>query len=167
MESNGKSIDKNGDQVNYTTGAVIFGSTGSNSQHSFMQHIHQGTQLIPADFIGFSKSLYNDEKHHNILMANFKAQQDALMQGKSKESVHLAMKFKGNTGQINKLLPFKVFAGNRVSNSFLFDQLTPYNLGQLIAFYEHKVFVQGIIWNINSFDQFGVELGKEMANKNL
>ncbi len=163
MESNGKSIDRNGKTVNYSTGSVVFGSTGSNAQHSFMQHIHQGTQLIPVDFIGFATSLFGDQKHHEILMANYKAQAIALQQGKSKEAVHLSMKFNGNTAAINKLLPYKVFEGNRVSNSFLFKKLTPYNLGMLIALYEHKVFVQGIIWNINSFDQFGVELGKEMA----
>ena len=163
MESNGKSVDRNGEKITYQTGNIIFGSTGSNAQHSFMQHIHQGTQLIPVDFIGFKKSLFGDQKHHDILMANYKAQSKALQQGKNKEAVHLDMKFNGNTKHINKLLPYKVFDGNRVSNSFLFDKLTPFNLGLLIALYEHKVFVQGVIWNINSFDQFGVELGKEMA----
>ena len=163
MESNGKSVDRNGNSISYQTGTVIFGSSGTNAQHSFMQHIHQGTQLIPADFIGFRESLFGNTKHHKILMANFYAQSQALQEGKSKEAVHLNMKFKGNSDQINKLLPFKVFEGNRPSNTFLFDKLTPYNLGLLIALYEHKVFAQGILWNINSFDQFGVELGKEMA----
>ncbi len=163
MESNGKSIDRNGEKVAYKTGNIIFGSTGSNAQHSFMQLIHQGTQLIPVDFIGFKASLYGNQKQHAILMANFKAQSQALQQGKSKEAVHLDMKFNGNTTKINSLLPYKVFEGNRVSNSLLFDKLTPFNLGLLIALYEHKVFTQGVIWNINSFDQFGVELGKEMA----
>jgi len=163
MESNGKSVDRNGNSISYQTGSVIFGSSGTNAQHSFMQHIHQGTQMIPADFIGFTESLYGNTKHHAILMANFYAQSQALQQGKSKEAVHLNMKFKGDLKEINNLLPFKVFEGNRPSNSFLFDKLTPYNLGMLIALYEHKVFTQGIIWNINSFDQFGVELGKEMA----
>jgi len=163
MESNGKSVDKNAEKVNYATGNVIFGSTGTNAQHSFMQHIHQGTHLIPVDFIGFEHSLYGDTLHHKILMANFKAQSLALQKGKTKEAVHLDMKFNGNLKQINKLLPYKVFEGNRVSNELLFDKLTPFNLGMLIALYEHKVFTQGIIWNINSFDQFGVELGKEMA----
>jgi len=165
MESNGKSIDRDGNRVNYTTGSVVFGSTGSNAQHSFMQHIHQGTQLIPVDFIGFKTSLSGDKKHHDILIANYKAQAEALQKGKSKEAVHLDMKFNGNTALINKLLPFKVFEGNRVSNSFLLEKLTPHSLGILIALYEHKVFVQGVIWHINSFDQFGVELGKEMAKK--
>ncbi len=163
MESNGKSVDRNGEKIAYQTGNIIFGSTGSNAQHSFMQHIHQGTQLIPVDFIGFKKSLFGDQKHHDILMANYKAQSEALQQGKTKEAVYLDMKFNGNTNQINKLIPYKVFEGNRVSNIFLFDNLTPFNLGLLIALYEHKVFVQGVLWNINSFDQFGVELGKEMA----
>jgi len=167
MESNGKSVDKNAQKVTYKTGGIIFGSTGTNAQHSFMQHIHQGTQLIPVDFIAFKESLYGNKTHHKILLANYKAQTEALQKGKTKQAVHLDMKHNGEAKDINKLLAFKVFAGNRVSNSFLFDKLTPYNLGMLVALYEHKVFVQGVIWNINSFDQFGVELGKEMAKKNL
>lgn len=165
MESNGKSVDRNGEKVSYGTGNIIFGSTGTNAQHSFMQHVHQGTHLIPVDFIGFKNSLYGETEHHKILMANYKAQSEALQKGKTKEAVHLDMKFNGKMDKINGLLPFKVFEGNRVSNSFLFNKLTAFNLGLLIALYEHKVFVQGIIWNINSFDQFGVELGKEMAKK--
>ncbi len=165
MESNGKSVDRDGDPVNYATGNVIFGSTGTNAQHSFMQLIHQGTDEIPVDFIGFDSPLYGDSKHHDILMANFYAQSQALLEGKTKEEVHLSMKFEGDQKKINQLLPFKVFTGNKVSNSFIFDKLTPYTLGMLIALYEHKVFVQGIIWNINSFDQFGVELGKELAKR--
>ncbi len=165
MESNGKSVDRNGNKIPYQTGNIIFGNTGTNAQHSFMQHVHQGSHLIPVDFIGFETSLYKDAKHHAILMANFKAQSQALQEGKSKEAVHLDMKFNGNSKSINGLLEFKVFEGNRVSNNLVFDKLTPYNLGMLIALYEHKVFVQGIIWNINSFDQFGVELGKELARK--
>ncbi len=165
MESNGKSVDRNGKPVNYTTGSVVFGSTGTNAQHSFMQLIHQGTLRIPVDFIGFEQSLYEDTRHHRILMANFKAQSVALMEGRTKEEAHLSMKFNGDQAKINQLLPFKVFQGNHVSNSFVFDKLTPYNLGMLIALYEHKVFVQGVLWNINSFDQFGVELGKELAKK--
>lgn len=165
MESNGKSVDRNGEKISYKTGNIIFGSTGSNAQHSFMQHVHQGTHLIPVDFIGFKNSLYEDIVHHDILMANYKAQSQALQEGKSKEAVHLEMKFNKKTEKINGLLAYKVFEGNRVSNGFLFEKLTPYNLGLLIALYEHKVFVQGIIWNINSFDQFGVELGKELARK--
>jgi len=165
MESNGKSVDRNAKKIAYKTGNIIFGSTGTNAQHSFMQHVHQGKHLIPVDFIGFKKSLYGENNHHDILMANFKAQSQALQEGKSEEAVHLDMKFNGNSEAINGLLAYKVFEGNRVSNSFLFDKLTPYNLGLLIALYEHKVFVQGVVWNINSFDQFGVELGKEMARK--
>jgi glucose-6-phosphate isomerase len=165
MESNGKSVDNNGDLIDYQTGSVIFGASGSNAQHSFMQHIHQGTQLVPVDFIGFKESLYGDDQHHKILMSNYYAQAEALQKGKDREAVYLSMKFKNQEKDINKLLPYKVFKGNRVSNSFLFDKLTPFNLGMLIALYEHKVFVEGVIWNINSFDQFGVELGKEMALK--
>ncbi|PIE48344.1 MAG: glucose-6-phosphate isomerase [Flavobacteriales bacterium] len=165
MESNGKSVDRQGQTVNYQTGPVIFGAAGTNAQHSFMQLIHQGTQLIPADFIGFRQSLYNDQEHHSILMANFKAQAQALREGKTAEQVHLSMKISGSAEHINQLLPYKIFEGNRVSNTLMFERLTPYNLGMLIALYEHKVFVEGVLWNINSFDQFGVELGKEMAKK--
>lgn len=165
MESNGKSVDRNGEKVTYQTGTVLFGVPGTNAQHSFMQHIHQGTQLVPADFIGFENPLYGDKEHHKILMANFQAQSLALQEGKSAEAVHLSMKVSGKETDINALLPFKVFEGNRVSNSLIFDKLSPYTLGMLIALYEHKVFVEGIVWNINSFDQFGVELGKEMAKK--
>ncbi len=165
MESNGKSVDRNGKKVAYQTGNVIFGTPGTNAQHSYMQHIHQGTQLIPADFIGFEKPLYGDAKHHKILMANFQAQTAALQEGKTKEAVHLSMKVSGHEADIQALLPFKVFEGNRVSNSLIFEKLSPYSLGMLIGLYEQKVFVEGILWNINSFDQFGVELGKEMAKK--
>lgn len=165
MESNGKSVDRNGKKTDYATGTVIFGAPGSNSQHSFMQHIHQGTQLVPADFIGYKQPLYGDMQHHRILLANFQAQAIALQEGKSAEAVHLTMKVEGNEADINRLLPFKVFDGNRVSNTLFFDKLTPFSFGLLIALYEHKVFVEGIVWNINSFDQFGVELGKEMAKK--
>ena len=165
MESNGKSVDRQGNAVSYCTGPVIFGAAGTNAQHSFMQLIHQGTQLIPADFIGFEKSLYGDQLHHEILMANFNAQAQALKEGKTAEQVHLSMKISGQEDQIARLLPYKIFEGNRVSNKLVFNQLTPYTLGMLIALYEHKVFVEGVLWNINSFDQFGVELGKEMAKK--
>ena len=163
MESNGKSVDKNGIEISYQTGGVVFGSSGSNAQHSFMQLIHQGTQLIPVDFIGFRKALYADQNHHKILMANFKAQAKALRQGKTKEAVYLDMKFKGQRKDINNLLPYKTFKGSKESSSFLFDKLTPNSMGMLVSLYENKVFTQGVIWNINSFDQFGVELGKEMA----
>ena len=167
MESNGKSVDRNGDKVNYQTGNIIWGNTGTNVQHAFMQLVHQGTKLIPVDFIGFKESLYGNADHHQKLMANFYAQSEALYAGKTEEEVHLDMKFQGNAKKINQLLPFKIFEGNRPSNAILFKKLTPENLGKLIAMYEHKTFVQGIVWNIYSFDQFGVELGKELVNKYL
>jgi glucose-6-phosphate isomerase len=132
-----------------------------------MQLVHQGTKLIPVDFIGFRKSLYGNEEHHKKLMANFFAQSEALLLGKTKEEVHLELKVNNKLDQIGELLPFKVFQGNKPSNTLLFDKLSPKTLGNIIAMYEHKTFVQGYIWNIFSFDQFGVELGKEMANKNL
>lgn len=167
MESNGKGVDRNGDVIDYQTGTIVWGSTGTNMQHAFMQLVHQGTKLIPADFIGYRESLYGLEDHHNKLMANFNAQMDALAYGKSKEAVHLELKSAGQMDQIARLMPYKVFEGNRPSNSILFDKLTPASLGKLIALYEHKIFVQGIIWNIYSYDQFGVELGKELAKKLL
>jgi len=165
MESNGKSVDRNGDRVNYQTANIIWGSTGTNGQHAFMQLIHQGTKLIPADFIGFKQSLYGNKEHHQKLMANFFAQTQALAEGKTKQEVHLDLKTQGNIDSISQLLPFKVFEGNKPSTTILIEKLTPNTLGSLIAFYEHKIFVQGIIWNIFSFDQFGVELGKELAQK--
>ncbi len=167
MESNGKSVDRNGEDVSYQTGNIIWGNSGTNVQHAFMQLVHQGTKLIPVDFIGYQESLYGNEDHHQKLMANFYAQAEALFAGKTAEEVHLDMKVTGDTQKINSLLPFKVFNGNRPSNAFLMEKLTPRSLGSLIASYEHKTFVQGIIWNIYSFDQFGVELGKELANKLL
>jgi len=167
MESNGKSVDRNGEKVTYQTGNIIWGNTGSNSQHAFMQLVHQGTKLIPVDFIGFEDSLYGNQDAHQKLMANYYAQAEALYAGKSIEEVHLDMKFQNETSKINQLLPFKVFEGNRPSNAILIHKLTPKNLGALIAMYEHKTFVQGVIWNIYSFDQFGVELGKELAHKFL
>ncbi len=163
MESNGKSVDRGGNKVDYATGSVIFGATGTNAQHSFMQHIHQGTFIVPIDFIGFEKPYGNNKKQHVILMANFKAQAEALKTGKPASAVHLDMKFNGDNEKIEKLLPYKIFEGSRPSTSFIFNKLSVYNLGMLLALYEHKVFVQGVIWNINSFDQFGVELGKEIA----
>lgn len=165
MESNGKSVDRNGNKVDYQTGNIIWGSTGTNAQHAFIQLLHQGTKLIPADFIGFKESLYGLTEHHQKLMANFYAQIQALSDGKTKEEVHLDMKVNGQFNQIESLLPYKVFEGNKPSNTILFDKLTPQNLGILIAMYEHKIFVQGVIWNIYSYDQFGVELGKELAHK--
>ena len=165
MESNGKSVDRNGNPVNYQTGNVIWGSTGTNSQHAFMQLLHQGTKLIPADFIGFKESLYGNKEHHDKLMANFFAQTQALAKGKTKEEVHLDLKTQGKMNEIETLLPYKVFEGNKPSTTILIEKLTPKTLGSLIAFYEHKIFVQGVIWNIFSYDQFGVELGKELAQK--
>ncbi len=167
MESNGKSVDRNGNKINYQTGNIIWGNSGTNVQHAFMQLVHQGTKLIPIDFIGFEESLYGNKDHHEKLMANFYAQAEALYAGKTEEEVHLDMKVQGNIDKINQLLPFKVFEGNRPSNTILIEKLTPKSLGSLIAMYEHKTFVQGVIWNIYSFDQFGVELGKELANKFL
>ena len=167
MESNGKSVDRNGNRVNYQTGNIIWGAPGTNSQHAFMQLLHQGTKLIPADFIGFKESLYGDTDHHSKLMANFYAQTQALAEGKTKEEAHLDLKTQGKLDEIETLLPFKVFAGNKPSTTILIEKLSPKTLGSLIAFYEHKIFVQGVIWNIFSFDQFGVELGKELAHKNL
>lgn len=167
MESNGKSVDRNGDKITYQTGTIIWGSTGTNMQHAFMQLVHQGTKLIPADFIGYQKSLYGLVDHQNKLMANFYAQTEALAFGKTKEEVHLELKFAGDEAKIAQLLPFKVFEGNRPCTTILFDKLTPNSLGRLIAMYEHKIFVQGVLWNIYSYDQFGVELGKELAKKHL
>ncbi len=167
MESNGKSVDRDGRKTNYQTGAIIWGNTGTNVQHAFMQLVHQGTKLIPVDFIGFSNSLYGDKKHHNKLMANFYAQAEALYLGKTKEEVHLELKLANKQDKIAQLLPFKTFDGNKPSNMLTVNKLTPKNLGSLIAIYEHKTFVQGYIWNIFSFDQFGVELGKELAKKYL
>jgi glucose-6-phosphate isomerase len=167
MESNGKGVDRNGEKVHYQTGTIVWGSTGTNMQHAFMQLVHQGTKLIPADFIGYKESLYGLTDHHKKLMSNYYGQMDALAFGKTKEEVHLELKFSGDEDKIAKLLPFKVFEGNRPSNAILFDKLTPRSLGKLIAMYEHKIFTQGILWNIYSYDQFGVELGKEMAKKLL
>lgn len=167
MESNGKSVDRDGEVINYQTGTIVWGSTGTNMQHAFMQLVHQGTKLIPADFIGYKESLYGLTDHHKKLMANYFAQMDALAFGKSKEDVHLELKVSGNADQIATLMPYKVFEGNRPSNAILFDKLTPESLGKLISMYEHKIFVQGVIWNIFSYDQFGVELGKELAKKLL
>jgi glucose-6-phosphate isomerase len=167
MESNGKGVDRNGNPINYETGTIVWGSSGTNMQHAFMQLVHQGTKLIPCDFIGFEESLYGLEDHHKKLMANFYGQMEALAFGKTKEEVHLELKTSGNENRISQLLPFKVFEGNRPSNAILFEKLTPNALGKLIALYEHKIFTQGIIWNIFSYDQFGVELGKELAKKLL
>ena len=168
MESNGKSVDRNGKKVDYQTGTLIWGEPGTNSQHAFFQLIHQGTKLIPADFIGFKESLHQDKDHHNKLMANFFAQTEALLQGKSKVEVRKELETKGlSEDAIEKLLPFKEFDGNKPTNTLLINKLTPESLGKLIAMYEHKIFVQGVIWNIYSYDQWGVELGKQLASNIL
>lgn len=167
MESNGKSVDRKGHPIDYQTGTIVWGSTGTNMQHAFMQLVHQGTKLIPSDFIGYQQSLYGLSDHHKKLMANFNAQMDALAFGKTLEEVHLELKASGNIEAISTLMPYKVFDGNRPSNSIVFNKLNPRSLGQLVAMYEHKIFVQGVIWNIYSYDQFGVELGKELAKKLL
>lgn len=168
MESNGKSVARDGKTVTYETGTIIWGEPGTNSQHAFFQLIHQGTKLIPADFIGYKKSLHGDTEHHNKLMANFFAQTEALMNGKSLDEASKELKASGlNEDAISKLAPFKVFAGSKPTNTLLINKLTPKSLGALIALYEHKIFVQGVIWNIFSFDQWGVELGKQLASNIL
>ncbi|MFS8617947.1 MAG: glucose-6-phosphate isomerase [Solitalea sp.] len=168
MESNGKQTGRDGNPVTYQTGPVIWGEPGTNGQHAFFQLIHQGTRLIPCDFIAPVRSHNPAGDHHQKLLANFFAQSQALMNGKTAEEARQELERAGKaTGEIERLLPFKVFEGNRPSNSFLIKQITPYTLGTLIAFYEHKIFVQGIIWNIYSFDQWGVELGKQLAGRIL
>lgn len=168
MESNGKSVDRNGQFVEYETGPIIWGEPGTNGQHAFYQLIHQGTELIPADFIAYAKSPNDVGEHQDILLANYFAQTEALAFGKTEDEVFAELKSSGKTEEeIEKLLNYKIFSGNTPTNSFLFKELTPFSLGQLIALYEHKIFVQGVIWNIFSFDQFGVELGKVLAGKIL
>ena len=165
MESNGKSMDRNGNRTGYETGTIIWGEPGTNSQHAFFQLIHQGTKLIPTDFIGYKKPLHGEMDHHNKLMANFFAQTEALMNGKTSDEVVKELATTNLTDQqLAALLPFKIFEGNKPTNTFLIDQLTPASLGALIALYEHKIFVQGVIWNIFSYDQWGVELGKQLAS---
>jgi len=164
MESNGKSVDLDGDPVNYQTGTIIWGEAGTNGQHAFYQLIHQGTKLIPCDFIGAAISHNPIGDHHPKLLANFFAQTEALMNGKTEEEVSEELLGQGLDGaSLEAILPFKVFKGNHPTNAILVREITPYNLGSLIAMYEHKIFVQGAIWNINSFDQWGVELGKQLA----
>ncbi len=160
MESNGKSVDRNGKSIDYQTGTIIWGEPGTNSQHAFFQLIHQGTKLIPADFIGFTKSLHGNQDHQDKLMSNFLAQTEALMNGKTEAEVVAE-------GTSSDITPFKVFKGNKPTNTIFINKLSPESLGKLIAMYEHKIFVQGIIWNIFSYDQFGVELGKQLASKIL
>jgi len=168
MESNGKSVDRDGKPVNYQTGTLIWGEPGTNSQHAFFQLIHQGTKLIPTDFIGYVESLHGNKDHHNKLMSNYFAQTEALMNGKTEAEVLSELKSQSlGEDAISKLLPFKVFEGNKPTTSLLIQKLTPESLGKLIAMYEHKIFVQGIIWNIFSYDQFGVELGKQLAKSIL
>ncbi|MEH6534879.1 MAG: glucose-6-phosphate isomerase [Psychroserpens sp.] len=168
MESNGKSVDRSGKKINYETGTIIWGEPGTNSQHAFFQLIHQGTKLIPADFIGFAKSLHGNQDHQDKLMSNFFAQTEALMKGKSMETATKELEAQGlSEEKIKKIAPFKVFDGNKPTTTFLINKLTPESLGKLIAMYEHKIFVQGVIWNIFSYDQFGVELGKQLANSIL
>ncbi|MFT3901854.1 MAG: glucose-6-phosphate isomerase [Niabella sp.] len=168
MESNGKSVDRNGKPVSYATGPVIWGEPGTNGQHAFYQLIHQGTLLIPCDFIAPAQTHNPIGDHHPKLLSNFFAQTEALMNGKTLTEVKAELKNAGLDKQsIAALAPFKVFEGNRPTNSFLVKKITPFTLGQLIAFYEHKIFVQGVLWNIFSFDQWGVELGKQLANKIL
>jgi glucose-6-phosphate isomerase len=168
MESNGKHVDRNGKPVDYQTGPIIWGEPGTNGQHAFYQLIHQGTKLIPADFIAPAQSHNPLGEHHNMLLSNFFAQTEALMNGKTREVVVDELKKAGKTdAEIEKIAPFKEFEGNRPTNSILLKKITPRSLGSLIAMYEHKIFVQGIIWNIYSFDQWGVELGKQLAGKIL
>jgi glucose-6-phosphate isomerase len=168
MESNGKSIGRDGNPVNYQTGTIIWGEPGTNSQHAFFQLIHQGTKLIPTDFIGFVKPLYGNQDHHDKLMSNFFAQTEALLNGKTAAQVQAEFDKQGVSAEKAAfLLPFKVFAGNKPTNTFLIQKLTPKSLGSLVALYEHKIFVQGVIWNIFSYDQWGVELGKQLANSIL
>ena len=164
MESNGKSTDRAGRQVDYATGPIIWGEPGTNGQHAFYQLIHQGTRMVPADFLAPALSHNPLGEHHKMLLANFFAQTEALMTGKNEAEARMELQRSGmDEESIQRLLPHKIFAGNRPTNSLLFRKLTPRTLGRLIALYEHKIFVQGIIWNINSFDQCGVELGKQLA----
>ncbi len=168
MESNGKSVDRNGQRVNYSTGPVIWGEPGTNGQHAFYQLIHQGTPIIPCDFIAPAISQNPVGDHHQKLMSNFFAQTEALMNGKTSEEAKAELVKAGmDSTKVDELVPFKAFAGNRPTNSILVKEIDPFALGQLIAMYEHKIFVQGVIWNIYSFDQWGVELGKQLANKIL
>jgi len=164
MESNGKRVSRDGEAVDYSTGPVIWGEPGTNGQHAFYQLIHQGTKLIPCDFLAPIESHNPLGEHHRILLSNYFAQTEALMRGKTAAEVRAELAAAGMSGaELEELLPHKVFPGNKPSNSLLFKRLTPRTLGALIALYEHKIFVQGIVWSINSFDQWGVELGKQLA----
>lgn len=166
MESNGKSVTRDGRPVTYQTGPIIWGEPGTNGQHAFYQLIHQGTKLIPADFIAHAQSHHDVAEHHPLLLSNFFAQTEALMNGKTEAEVRTELETSGKSvEEIDFLTPFKVFSGDRPTNSILVKKLTPYTLGSLLAMYEHKIFVQGVLWNIFSFDQWGVELGKQLANQ--
>jgi glucose-6-phosphate isomerase len=168
MESNGKHIGRDGKPVNYETGTIIWGEPGTNSQHAFFQLIHQGTKLIPSDFIGFKQSLYGNKDHHDKLMSNFFAQTEALLMGKTDAQVKEEFVKQGVSAETATfLLPFKVFKGNKPTNTLLIEKLSPSSVGSLVALYEHKLFVQGVIWNIFSYDQWGVELGKQLATSIL
>ncbi|MBC7945494.1 MAG: glucose-6-phosphate isomerase, partial [Burkholderiales bacterium] len=168
MESNGKRVARDGETLHYTTGPIVWGEPGTNGQHAFYQLLHQGSRLIPADFIAAVSSNYPFGEHHRMLLANFFAQSEALMRGKTQDEARDEMKLRGlHEDAINKLVPHKTFPGGKPSNSILLGKLDPQTLGCLIALYEHKVFVQGMIWDVNSFDQWGVELGKELASKIL
>ena len=165
MESNGKGIDRSGNRIDYQTGTIIWGGPGTNAQHAFFQLIHQGTKLIPADFIGFMKSLHGKKDHQDKLVSNYLAQTEALLNGKTEQEALLELQSNNlSDSEIKTLLPFKVFEGNKPTNSIFITKLTPESLGKLIALYEHKIFVQGIVWNIFSYDQSGVELGKQLAS---
>ncbi len=164
MESNGKRVTKGGEEVDYSTGPIIWGTTGTNGQHAYFQLLHQGTRLIPADFIASVESLNDVGTHHRLLIANFLAQTEALVRGKTKAEARAALEASGlSEVEIKKILPHRVFPGNQPSNTLFYQKLTPFNLGSLIAMYEHKIYIQGVIWDINSFDQWGVELGKKLA----
>ena len=168
MESNGKSTDRNGNRIHYDSGPVLWGEPGTNGQHAFYQLIHQGTEVVPCDFIGFCRTRNPLGDHHQKLMANFFAQPEALLKGKDAETIREELSKKGlSEKETESLLPHKIFEGDKPSSSFLLDELNPFTLGALIAAYEHKIFIQGVVWNIFSYDQWGVELGKELANKIL
>ncbi|MEK0085345.1 glucose-6-phosphate isomerase [Benzoatithermus flavus] len=168
MESNGKSVDRAGQPVDYQTGPIVWGEPGTNGQHAFYQLLHQGTKLVPCDFLAAARSLTPLGDHHEKLLANFFAQAEALAFGKSEDEARAELERQGLAGEaLAALLPYKIFPGNRPSTSILYRELTPHRLGSLIALYEHKIFVQGVVWNINSFDQWGVELGKQLANRIL
>ena len=165
MESNGKSVDRAGRAVSYNTGNIIWGETGTNSQHAFFQLLHQGTKLIPAHFIGFAEPLHGNKGHHDKLMANFFAQTEALMKGKTEKQVRKELTQKAmDKAAIEQLVPFKIFTGNKPTTTLIMQKLTPKTLGALVAMYEHKIFVEGVVWNIFSYDQWGVELGKQLAS---